>query len=43
MAKPLLVLAYRAIEPFRKLPKVIDELPVQVLKSLTTPSILKAF
>ena len=31
MVKPLLVLAQFAFEPFRKLPKVIDELPVEVL------------
>jgi hypothetical protein len=30
MAKPLLVLAQFASEPFKKLPKVIDELPLQV-------------
>ena len=28
MAKPLFVLAQFAFEPLRKLPKVIDELPV---------------
>ena len=31
MAKPLLVLAQFAFEPFKKLPKVIGELPVEVL------------
>jgi hypothetical protein len=31
MAKPLLALAQYDFEPFRKLPKVIDELPVEVL------------
>ena len=31
MVKPLFVLVQFAFEPFRKLPKIIDELPVQVL------------
>jgi hypothetical protein len=31
MVKPLFVLVQFAFEPFRKLPKVIDELPVEVL------------
>ena len=33
MVKPHLVLAQFAFEPFRKLPKVIDELPVEVLEA----------
>ncbi len=31
MIEPLLALAWSAFEAFRKLPKMIDELPVQVL------------
>jgi hypothetical protein len=33
MVKPHLVLAQFAFEPFKKLPKVIDELPVEVLEA----------
>jgi hypothetical protein len=36
MVKPLLVLAQFAFEPFRKLPKVIDELPVRSWTRLST-------
>ena len=31
MVEPVSVLAWFAFEPFRKLPKVIDEIPVEVL------------
>ena len=36
MVKPLFALAQFAFEPFRKLPKVIDELAVQVLDDRPT-------
>ena len=33
MVKPVSVLAYFALEPFRKLPQMINELSVQVLNA----------